>query len=131
MALFSQIWQHLEKISFNFKPKHYNILIQICTENFIPINYSQFLTTMKCEPDNETYKCLLENACEKGDVQQAFSVLSIMKDENITIDEEIFNLLVLGHTIHGYVKIIFAFIRPGSKANKLTKNGKNVLPKIL
>lgn len=77
--------------------------IEVCTENAIVLNCKQFLSQLQLEPNQETYKLLLDNVCEKADIGQALELLEMMKVMNISINEEMFNNLVLAHTIQGLV----------------------------
>ncbi|XP_076250626.1 leucine-rich PPR motif-containing protein, mitochondrial-like isoform X2 [Rhynchophorus ferrugineus] len=83
----------------------YNCYIRICNENNTHINYNEFLSTLKCLPDQETYKLLIENSCQLGKAEDAFIILDIMKKQNLPIDIEIFNNLALANSIHGGLKL--------------------------
>lgn len=83
----------------NLNAEDYNTYIQVNTENEVLIDCNSFLKTMKCEPNEETYKLLLENVCEKGDTDQAYEILSKIKGNRYKMDEQVFNNLVLCHTI--------------------------------
>ncbi|XP_072390248.1 leucine-rich PPR motif-containing protein, mitochondrial [Diabrotica undecimpunctata] len=82
----------------------YNTYIEICTQNRTLINFKQFLENLKCELHKRTYMLLFQNVCECGDISQAFLLLEMMKSENIPVDEEIFNNLVLVHTLNGGIE---------------------------
>lgn len=77
--------------------------IKICTENNVVLNCKEFLSQVKCEPNQKTYKLLLENVCEKADIIQALELFEVMKVKGISVNEEMFNNLVLAHTIQGCV----------------------------
>lgn len=100
MEMLNTLWSLLETNGFKFNIEHYNTFIQMCTENRIRIDCDNFLAKMQTEPQHETYKLLLQNVCERGDVDQSFSLLSLMKEKGYIADEETFNFLVLAHTIH-------------------------------
>lgn len=96
----NDLWKELEHKKFSFGPEHYNAYIQACTENDYKLHCMSFISTMKCECDPYTYKRLLENVCEHGDVEQSFTILNLIKDKKISIDKDDFDCLVLCHTIH-------------------------------
>lgn len=98
-ATLNTLWQLLETNKYHFNLEHYNIYIQMCTENRTGIDCDSFLAKMQCEPSHETYKLLLQNVCEIGDLDRAFFLLSLMKEKGYSVDEDTFNCLVLGHTI--------------------------------
>lgn len=100
VIVLNQLWAELETNKFLFNVQHYNAYIQVYTENRIHMNCDSFLARMKCAPNHVTYKLLLQNVCEKGDLDQVFFLLSLIKGKGYTVDEEIFNCLVLGHTVH-------------------------------
>ncbi|KAJ8921642.1 hypothetical protein NQ315_010551 [Exocentrus adspersus] len=78
--------------------------VETCTENSTILNCKELLSGIKFEPNQTTYKLLLDNVCENGDVRQALMLLELMKAEGIHANEEVFNKLVLAHTICGGVE---------------------------
>lgn len=99
-AALHKLWKLLEKNGFQFSIEHYKIYIQVCTENAVIIECNEFLSTMKCEAHLDIYKLLLQNVCEKGDLEQAFFLLSLMKDKRHAVDEETFSYLMLAESIN-------------------------------
>lgn len=99
IAMLNKLWGLLEANKFVFDVEHYNVYIQVYTENKILIDCEGLLGKMQCSPTHHTYKLLLQNVCEKGDLDQVFYLLGLMKTKGFTVDEETFNCLVLGHTI--------------------------------
>lgn len=95
------VWKQLQSTNCKFNSAVYHTYVQVCTENRIVLNCSDFLASMKCKPDESTYKLLLQNVCENGDLEQAFGVLNLMKENMFALDEQVFNELVLVHTING------------------------------
>lgn len=79
----------------------YHTYIKVCTENSVKLDIREFLSSLKDEPTQQTYKLLMKNVCEKGDIRQAIELLEIMKKNFINADEDIFNDLVLVHMITG------------------------------
>ncbi|KRT83860.1 hypothetical protein AMK59_4441 [Oryctes borbonicus] len=84
--------------------EEYNTYIKVCTENEYSLDAAKFLSLMKCKPTEETLKLLLENVCEKGDVNRAYEILSKIKELNFTADERVFNAILLSHTIKSGIK---------------------------
>lgn len=77
-----------------------NSYIKTCTENNVCVYHPDLL---KSELEPDTYKLLLENVCEQGEIENAFVVLEAMKRRNITLDSDCISSLILGHTINGQV----------------------------
>ncbi|XP_060524412.1 leucine-rich PPR motif-containing protein, mitochondrial [Cylas formicarius] len=75
--------------------------LKLCNKNFIPLNYRLFLASLHLDPHVETYKLLFENVCEHGSLEEALTLLELMKTKQVPIVEDIFNNLVLVHTISG------------------------------
>lgn len=98
-ATLNTLWNMLETNKYQFNKEHYDVYIQTCTENRTGIDCDNFLAKMQCEPSHETYKLLLQNVCEKGDLDRAFFLLSLMKEKGYSVDEDTFSCLVLGHSI--------------------------------
>ena len=48
-----------------------------------------------------TYQLLMARFCEEGDIEGATKVLQHMKNENMSINETVFNSLVKGHMKNG------------------------------
>ncbi|CAG9858530.1 unnamed protein product [Phyllotreta striolata] len=82
-------------------PDTYLTYIQICTENRKLLDCKKLLQSLHSEPDYRMFRYLLENVCECGDFSQAFFILESMKQNNIPVDENIFNSLALVHTLKG------------------------------
>lgn len=99
--LCNNVWKKLEEYEISFSVEHYNTYLQICIENQVALDFEEFLSKMKCEPNKETYNLLLECACEVGDVQQAVKIITAMKHKEFPADERVFDALVLGHSIKG------------------------------
>lgn len=100
ITMLNKLWGLLEANKFQFDVELYNVYIAVYTENRIHIDCDSFLAKMQCVPNHQAYKLLLQNVCERGDLDQAFFLLSLMKEKGFTVDEETFNCLVLGHTVH-------------------------------
>uniref|UniRef100_A0A1Y1KWA2 Pentacotripeptide-repeat region of PRORP domain-containing protein n=6 Tax=Photinus pyralis TaxID=7054 RepID=A0A1Y1KWA2_PHOPY len=81
--------------------QHYNTYLQVSIENKMRINYTEFLEQMSCEPNEQTFRLLLKAVCEVGDIQQAFKIVTAMKENKFLANEELFNVLVLAHAIRG------------------------------
>lgn len=95
------VFKGLEKAN-NLNINIYNCYIKICNENNVYIHYNDFLSTLKCQPDQETYKLLIENVCQLGKATDAFVILEIMKNQNHPIDIEVFNNLAMANSIQGF-----------------------------
>lgn len=99
MAMLSALWDLLKAKKYQFDIDHYNLYVKVSTENRICIDCDNFLAQMQSEPSHDTYKLLLENVGERGDLDQCSFLLNLMNEKGYTVDEESFGFLVLGHTI--------------------------------
>ncbi|XP_023011712.2 leucine-rich PPR motif-containing protein, mitochondrial isoform X1 [Leptinotarsa decemlineata] len=84
--------------------KVYYSYIKTCTENGILLNWREFLSNLKHKPDEKIHKLLLENVCDSGAIEEAFSILEEIKYEGYSVDEDVFASLLLGHTLKGGLK---------------------------
>lgn len=98
--LCQRIFNELNKIQ-KFSLEIYHTYIQICTENNVELDHLQFLQQMLSPATEQTYKLLMKNACENGDISKAITLLNTMKDKEISLGEEDFNSLVQAHSIVG------------------------------
>ncbi|KAK5650801.1 hypothetical protein RI129_001830 [Pyrocoelia pectoralis] len=97
-ALCGQIFSKMKSLNI-VEIEHYNTYLQVSIENKINIDYIKFLEGMSCEANEVTYKLLLKAVCEVGDIQQAFKIVTAMKENQFLANEELFNVLVLAHSI--------------------------------
>lgn len=95
------VWEQIKHSGLKYTVILYNTYIEMCTENNFVLDCSNFLSLMKCEPNQDTYMLLLANVCEKGDLDQASALLTVMKNKKVPIDTKIFDCLVLGNTVNG------------------------------
>lgn len=75
--------------------------INVCTENDVKLNIKEVLTNTKFKITEGTYKLMLKNVSERGDIEEATRILEMMKLDSVPIDEYVFNNLVLAHAIAG------------------------------
>lgn len=81
----------------------HNTFIKTCTENGKPV-HAKILLSIE-NPNQDTYKSLLENSCELGRINEAVNILEIMKQKQVPVDEDVFNNLLLVHIINGLVNV--------------------------
>lgn len=93
------LWNKMQENNEKMSLDHYHTYILLCTENEVLLDHQNFLNKMQCEASLETYKLLLENACNLNNLEQAFSILEEMKNKDYSVDERVFNALVLLHTL--------------------------------
>lgn len=74
--------------------EYYNTLLGINEENSKFVNPKKFLTDMSVEPDENTYRLLLNAATKADNNKYLWDILPTIKDKNITIYEEAVNVLV-------------------------------------
>lgn len=79
--------------------EHYETYLEICLENEIKLDALEFISNIKCKPDNNIYKLLIDILALHGETETISVLLNKMKSEGFTADARIFNALVLAHSI--------------------------------
>lgn len=98
--LCENLWTNAKKSVDKLTLDQHHMYIQICTENEVLLNGMTFLETLAYEPSIETYRLLIENNSALGNVDGAFELVADMKYKKCAIDKNIFDSLVLGHTLN-------------------------------
>lgn len=83
---------------------HYNSLLLVNLENesdFSPLDVLVEMKDKNIDPNRVTFQRLIEQYCEKGDIQGATKILEHMSKNEIPINETIFNSLIKGHSMAG------------------------------
>lgn len=83
--------------------EYYNTLLSINEENVKFVNPKIFLSGMNIEPDENTYRLLLNAATKAGNNEYLWDILSMIKDKNVTICEETINALVQMYVTNGNI----------------------------
>ncbi|KAL3279388.1 hypothetical protein HHI36_016898 [Cryptolaemus montrouzieri] len=84
-----------------FSEKVYQTYVNVCTENRHLLDIETLLSSLPKNVSLDTIKLMLRNVCEGGDTEKAQTVLLHMKNKGCPVDEEVFNDLILCHTING------------------------------
>lgn len=100
--LCENIWEDAKMNVDKLQLAHHHAYIQICTENEVLLNGVHILKTIDYEPTVETYRLIIDNNCTLGNVDGAYDLLTDMKYKKYAIDKNIFDSLVLGHTLNRY-----------------------------
>ncbi|XP_050312939.1 leucine-rich PPR motif-containing protein, mitochondrial [Anthonomus grandis grandis] len=100
-ALCQEVFNGLKQAD-NLNTGIINRYIKTCTENNCPITDKEFV--LKSQPNYDTYKLLLENVSQFGNVQEVLTLLEVMKTKEISLGSEMVNSLILAHTINGGLK---------------------------
>lgn len=74
--------------------EHYNTLLGVNEENSKSVNPKKFLTNISVEPDENTYRLLLNAATKTGNGEHIWDMLDMLKDKNMTIYEEAINAFI-------------------------------------
>ncbi|XP_045482968.1 leucine-rich PPR motif-containing protein, mitochondrial-like [Harmonia axyridis] len=82
-----------------FNEKVYESYISICTQNKQCLDVDSSISSIGSNLTHNLLKLILWNTCECGDKNKAMKILSEMKKKGCSIDEEVFNYLILVHTI--------------------------------
>ncbi|XP_012059471.1 PREDICTED: leucine-rich PPR motif-containing protein, mitochondrial-like [Atta cephalotes] len=92
--LVSQVWHLAKKNSGTITLEYYNTLLDVNEENSLSVNPKKFLADMNVEPDENTYRLLLNIAIKTSNSEHLWDILSVTKDKSVTIYEEAVNVLI-------------------------------------
>ncbi|XP_012529755.1 leucine-rich PPR motif-containing protein, mitochondrial [Monomorium pharaonis] len=92
--LADQVWHLIKKNGGTLTVEHYNTLLSVNKDNFRPTDPKKFLVNMSVEPDENTYRLLLNAATKVGNSEYLLDILSMIKDKNVVIYEEAINALI-------------------------------------
>ncbi|CAD7086752.1 unnamed protein product [Hermetia illucens] len=102
--LFRKTWDQLKK-DIKLNRKHYLCALEVFRANKFPFaEYQMMLKDLALEMDQEMFEGLIGLACEHGDMDEATTILAIMKEKNYPITENVFNSLILGYSRSGDVR---------------------------
>ncbi|KAK2579524.1 hypothetical protein KPH14_010827 [Odynerus spinipes] len=103
IKLANTLWNYLNMYHVPVCISHYNALLQIYIENEHKFSPSEVLSDMKKQqisPNEVTYKYFLEYYCKEGNMHESATILQCIK-KNYSMNESIFNLLILGYSQAG------------------------------
>ncbi|KYN06229.1 PREDICTED: leucine-rich PPR motif-containing protein, mitochondrial-like [Cyphomyrmex costatus] len=92
--LAGQVWRLAKKNDGTISLEYYNTLLGVNEDNSLSVNPKKFLENMSVEPDENTYRLLLNIATKTNNSEHLWDILSVTKDKNVTIYEEAVNALV-------------------------------------
>ncbi|KYN29003.1 PREDICTED: leucine-rich PPR motif-containing protein, mitochondrial-like [Trachymyrmex cornetzi] len=92
--LASQVWHLAKKNGEAITLEYYNTLLGVNEENSLSVNPKKFLADMSVEPDENTYRLLLNTAIKTTNSEHLWDILSVTKDKSVTIYEEAVNVLI-------------------------------------
>ena len=87
---------------------HYNALIRVYLENEYSFNPSELLKDLEntgLEPNRVTCQRFIERYCQMGDIENATRLLQFMRENDMPINEHVFNALISGHAKVKYVSL--------------------------
>lgn len=101
--LTSQVWNLLQKKGCQITLEHYNYLLAVYAQNLESINPHEFLDKIIIKPDQSIYCSLLNliSKTEKVELLVATNIISKIKENLDTWDEEIFNMIVKVYAMQG------------------------------
>lgn len=80
---------------------HYNALLRVYLENEHPFSPTEFLSELESkgiEPNRVTYQRLIARYCQVGDIEGATKILEFMREKQLSVNENVFNALIVGHS---------------------------------
>ncbi|KAG5346959.1 LPPRC protein, partial [Acromyrmex charruanus] len=92
--LASQVWNLAKNNGGAITLEYYNTLLGVNEENSLSVNPKKFLADMSVEPDENTYRLLLNTAIKTNNSEHLWDILSVTKDKSVTIYEEAVNMLI-------------------------------------
>lgn len=102
--LVQQIWNTLNKLNVSMDISHYNALLRVYLENeheFSPVEILSELESKGIEPNRVTYQRLIARYCQVGDIDGATKILHYMREKQMSVNENVFNALIVGHSKAG------------------------------
>ena len=100
-----KLWTYYIDNGVSMDTSHYNTLLKNRLDNELPdFEPSEFLVMMDkngIEPNRVTYQHLIAKFCSKGDIQGATTILEHMKEQRISVNENVFHSLIVGHSRSG------------------------------
>jgi len=73
---------------------YYNTLLSVNEDNSMSVNPTKFLANMSVDPDENTYRLLLNAAIKAGNIEHLWDILSVVQNKHMTIYDEAINALV-------------------------------------
>ena len=96
-----KLWEYYNDIGVKLDTSHYNALLKNRLDNEAPeFQPSKFLAMMEAngvEPNRVTFQHLIAKFCSLGDIQGATTVLEHMKEQKMSVNENVFHSLIIGH----------------------------------
>lgn len=102
--LVQEIWNTLNKLNIPMDVSHYNALLRVYLENEHQFSPTEFLTELEkkgIEPNRVTYQRLIARYCQDGDIEGATRILEYMREKQMSVNENVFNTLIMGHSQAG------------------------------
>lgn len=102
--LVQEIWNTLDRLNIPMDISHYNALLRVYLENEHPFSPAEFLTELESkgiEPNRVTYQRLIARYCQEGDIDGATKILQYMREKQMSVNENVFNALIVGHSKAG------------------------------
>ncbi|KAJ8913045.1 hypothetical protein NQ315_002062 [Exocentrus adspersus] len=99
--LVQEIWNTLNKLNVPMDISHYNALLRVYLENehvFSPTEFLSELESKGIEPNRVTYQRLIARYCQIGDIEGATKILEFMREKQLSVNENVFNALIVGHS---------------------------------
>lgn len=99
-----EMWNTLHKLKIPMDISHYNALLRVYLENehlFSPVDFLTELESKGIEPNRVTYQRLIARYCQEGDIDGATKILQYMREKQMSVNENVFNTLIMGHSKAG------------------------------
>lgn len=103
-ALVKEIWNTLNRLNIPMDISHYNALLRVYLENehpFSPVEFLAELESKGIEPNRVTYQRLISRYCQVGNIDGATNILHYMREKQMSVNENVFNALIVGHSKTG------------------------------
>lgn len=100
LQIVDNLWQMFKTLDSTLNISHYNALLNVYLENekdFSPANMLLEMNNNNIQPNELTYQYFLTHYCLKGNIEEANKILSFLKESEITVNENIFNALIIGN----------------------------------
>ena len=100
-ALSEELWAYYQNKGIELDTSHYNALLKNRLDNEGPeFQPTEFLATMEAndvEANRVTFQHLIAKFCSLGDIHGATTILEHMKEQKMSVNENVFHSLIIGH----------------------------------
>lgn len=115
--LTKRVWDVIQKKDCELMVEHYEILLDIYEQNSELINPNEFLSNMKVKPNESIYCSLLNVATKTGDIESVSNIMSKLKENKRSWDQNTYNRLIELEAMQGNITKAYNLIEQMKSCN--------------